>query len=84
MLFIIHIGTYCTSIQQVIMKKDIDPKFAAKEIANYILARRSDKDVMLAVCSVIEVLHRDNVLSKKFLKQLRKELNNDNLYISLQ
>ena len=68
----------------IIMKRDIQPKFAAKEISNYILGRNSDKDFMLAVHSVMEVLHRDKVLSKKFLKQLRKELEDDNLYISLQ
>lgn len=64
-----------------IMKREIPPKFAAKEISNYILGRNSDKDFMLAVHSVMEVLYRDKVLGKKFLKQLRKELENDNLYI---
>lgn len=62
------------------MKRDIPPKYAAKIMTAYILARRSDKDTMLAIHSVMEVLHRDKVLGKKFLKQLRKELEDDNLY----
>ena len=62
------------------MKRDIPPKYAAKIMTAYILARRSDKDTMLAIHSVMEVLHRDKVLGKKFLKQLRKELEDDSLY----
>lgn len=66
------------------MKRDIPPKYAAKSMTAYILGRNSDKDTMLAIHSVMEVLHRDKVLGKKFLKQLRKELEDDNLYISLR
>lgn len=66
------------------MKKEIAPKYAASVMTAYILRRNSDKDIMLAIHSVMEVLHRDKILGKKFLKQLRKELEDDNLYISLQ
>lgn len=62
------------------MKRKISPKYAANSMTAYILARRSDKDTMLAIHSVMEVLHRDKILGKKFLKQLRKELEDDSLY----